>query len=50
MQTAETLNPDQIGQFLKMSDTECACKMTTAKAKLLRECKTESPVPPPRFQ
>jgi transposase InsO family protein len=35
---------------MQMSDTECARKMTTAKAKLLRECKTESPVPPPRFQ
>jgi transposase InsO family protein len=35
---------------MQMSDTECARKMTTAKTKLLRECKTESPVPPPRFQ
>ena len=35
---------------MQMSDTECARKMTTAKAKLLRACKTESPVPPPRFQ
>lgn len=34
---------------MQMSDTECARKMTTAKAKLLRECKTECPVPP-RFQ
>lgn len=31
---------------MQMSDTECARKMTAAKAKLLRECKTESPVPP----
>lgn len=29
-----------------MSDTECAKKMTTAKAKLLRTVKTESPIPP----
>jgi transposase InsO family protein len=35
---------------MQMSDTECARKMTAAKTKLLRECKTESPVPPPRFQ
>jgi transposase InsO family protein len=34
---------------MQMSDTECARKMTTAKAKLLRDCKAESPVPP-RFQ
>jgi hypothetical protein len=26
-----------------MSDTECARKMATAKARLLRRCKTESP-------
>jgi transposase InsO family protein len=32
-----------------MSDTECAIKMTAAKAKLLRQCKTESPIPP-RFR
>jgi Integrase core domain. len=31
---------------MQMSDTECARKMTTAKAKLLRDCKAESPVPP----
>ena len=30
----------------QMSDTECAKKMTTAKAKLLRTVKTESPIPP----
>lgn len=29
-----------------MSDTECAKKMTMAKAKLLRIVKTESPIPP----
>ena len=29
-----------------MSDTECAKKMSAAKAKLLRRCKMESPVPP----
>jgi transposase InsO family protein len=29
-----------------MSDTECAKKMSAAKAKLLRQCKMESPVPP----
>jgi hypothetical protein len=31
---------------MQMSDTECARKMTTTKAKLLRDCKTESLVPP----
>ena len=30
----------------KMSDTEWARKMATAKATLLRKVKTESPVPP----
>ena len=30
----------------KMSDTECARKMTAAKAQLLRRCKIESPTPP----
>jgi len=30
----------------QMSDTECAAKMSAAKLKLLRRCKTESPVPP----
>jgi hypothetical protein len=29
-----------------MSDTECAKKMGAAKAKLLRQCKMECPVPP----
>jgi hypothetical protein len=33
----------------RMSDTECARKMATAKASLLRHCKTESPFPP-RFR
>ena len=32
-----------------MSDTECARKMTTAKATLLRRCKSESPIPPRSF-
>lgn len=32
-----------------MSDTEFAKKMSAAKAKLLRACKIESPLPPPRF-
>jgi len=34
---------------LAMSDTECARRMSAAKAKLLRRCKTQLPVPP-RFQ
>lgn len=32
----------------KMSDTECARKMGEAKARLLRQCKMESPFPPAR--
>lgn len=32
-----------------MSDTEFATKMNAAKVKLLRACKSESPIPPPRF-
>ena len=32
-----------------MSDTAFARKMSAAKTKLLRACKTESPLPPPRF-
>jgi transposase InsO family protein len=32
-----------------MSDTEFARKMGAAKARLLRACKIESPLPPPRF-
>jgi hypothetical protein len=34
---------DQIAK--RMSDTECASKMGTAKSKLLRSCKIESPFP-----
>jgi transposase InsO family protein len=33
-------------QAASLSDTECAKKMGAAKAKLLRQCKLESPVPP----
>jgi transposase InsO family protein len=33
-------------QASSMSDTECAKKMATAKATLLRRVKTESPIPP----
>ena len=33
-------------QASSMSDTECAKKMATAKATLLRQVKTESPIPP----
>jgi hypothetical protein len=33
----------------RMSDTEFAGKMRAAKTKLLRGCKIESPLPPPRF-
>jgi transposase InsO family protein len=33
-------------QANRMSDTECAKKMATAKASLLRKVKSESPVPP----
>lgn len=34
------------GFAMTMSDTECARKMSAAKTKLLRQCKSESPVPP----
>ncbi len=34
-------------EALRMSDTECARQMNAAKARLLRQCKTPSPVPPP---
>jgi transposase InsO family protein len=34
-------------EALAMSDTECARKMNAAKSRLLRECKAQSPVPPP---
>jgi transposase InsO family protein len=33
-------------QAKAMSDTECARRMSAAKAELLRQCKSESPVPP----
>jgi len=33
-------------QAAAMSDTQCAQKMIAAKAMLLRQCKSESPVPP----
>jgi hypothetical protein len=33
-------------QAKAMSDTECARKMSAAKAELPRQCKSESPVPP----
>src|SRR5579863_2712047 len=33
-------------QATRMSDTECAKKMAAAKATLLRQVKTESPIPP----
>jgi len=32
---------------LQISDTECARKMNAAKLRLLRQCKTQFPVPPP---
>jgi hypothetical protein len=35
---------DQLAE--QISDTECARKMTSAKARLLRRCKIESPLPP----
>jgi hypothetical protein len=38
---------DKLAQ--KLSDTECAAKMSATNTKLLRRCKTKSPVPP-RFQ
>lgn len=34
-------------EALAMSDTECARQMNAAKSRLLRQCKTQSPVPPP---
>jgi transposase InsO family protein len=34
-------------QALAMSDTECARQMNAAKARLLQQCKVQSPVPPP---
>jgi len=32
---------------LVMSDTECARRMNAAKSRLLRQCKVQSPLPPP---
>ena len=34
-------------EALAMSDTECARQMNAAKARLLRQCKVQFPVPPP---
>jgi transposase InsO family protein len=34
-------------EALAMSDTECARQMNAAKSRLLRQCKVQSPVPPP---
>lgn len=34
-------------EALSMSDTECARKMNAAKWRLLRQCKVQSPIPPP---
>jgi len=46
----EGIGFDRLDQLARvMSDTECAQKMTAAKVKLLRACKSESPIPPPRF-
>jgi transposase InsO family protein len=46
----EGIGFDRLDQLARvMSDTECAKKMTAAKVKLLRTCKSESPIPPPRF-
>lgn len=43
----ENLSFAQLDRRAKaMSDTECAKKMAAAKGKLLRQCKSESPVPP----
>jgi hypothetical protein len=36
----------QMADYLKTNDTECAKKMAGAKATLLRQVKTESPIPP----
>src|SRR6266436_2547921 len=46
----EGISFDRLDRWARsMSDTECAKKMSAAKAKLLRACKSESPIPPPRF-
>ncbi len=43
----ENINFAQLDKLARaMSDTEAAKKMGTAKTKLLRKCKSESPVPP----
>jgi transposase InsO family protein len=34
-------------EALAMSDTECARRMNAAKSRLLRQCKMQSPLPPP---
>jgi transposase InsO family protein len=34
-------------EALAMSDTECARQMNAAKSRLLRQCKVQSPLPPP---
>jgi len=34
-------------EALAMSDTECARRMNAAKSRLLRQCKVQSPLPPP---
>ena len=34
-------------EALRMSDTECARQMNAAKSRLLRQCKVQSPLPPP---
>jgi hypothetical protein len=34
-------------EALAISDTECARRMNAAKSRLLRQCKVQSPVPPP---
>jgi hypothetical protein len=46
----EGISLESLDRFAKtMSDTEFARKMGAAKGKLLRACKIESPLPPPRF-
>jgi len=38
---------EQLDTFaMALSDTDCAKKLSAAKAKLLRRCKSESPIPP----
>ena len=46
----EGLSIERLNQMAHaMSDTECAKKMSQAKAKLLRTCKIECPFPPANF-